>query len=64
MKIVLIAASIAVLAATTGCSRNVYVEVPVPVEVKKKSPAPQPTPRRYDNPDSFDAVQKPTTYSY
>jgi hypothetical protein len=49
----------------TACSRTVYVEVPVPVEVKPK-PKPKPTPRpkpRMDNPDNFDAVTKPTTYS-
>jgi hypothetical protein len=50
---------------TPACSRTVYVEVPVPVEVKPK-PTPRPTPRprpRVDNPDDFNAVGKPTTYS-
>ena len=57
-------ASLLALIATTGCSRTVYVEVPVPVEVKSK---PKATPKpavRHDNPDNFDAVQKPTTYSW
>ena len=49
-----------------GCStKTVYVEVPVQV---KPTPTPTPKPRpkpvvRYDNPDNFDAVGKPTSYS-
>lgn len=47
-----------------GCStKTVYVEVPVQV---KPTPTPKPRPKpvvRYDNPDNFDAVGKPTSYS-
>ena len=66
MKSALTAIScLAILMLLGACSRTVYVEVPVPVEVKPKpKPKPKPTPRpRVDNPDNFDAVTKPTTYS-
>ena len=42
--------------------RTVYVEpAPKPKPVSRATPKPRP---RVDNPDSFDAVTKPTTYSY
>jgi hypothetical protein len=42
--------------------RTVYVEPkPKPKPVSRVTPKPRP---RVDNPDSFDAVTKPTTYSY
>ena len=42
--------------------RTVYVEpTPKPKPVSRATPRPRP---RVDNPDSFDAVTKPTTYSY
>jgi len=42
--------------------RTVYVEpTPKPKPVSRATPKPRP---RVDNPDSFDAVTKPTTYSY
>lgn len=44
--------------------RTVHVEptpVPKPKPVSRAKPKPRP---RVDNPDSFDAVTKPTTYSY
>ena len=41
--------------------RTVYVEpTPKPKPVSRATPRPKP---RVDNPDSFDAVTKPTTYS-
>jgi hypothetical protein len=42
--------------------RTVYVEpTPKPKPVSRATPKPRP---RVDNPDSFDAVTMPTTYSY
>jgi hypothetical protein len=40
--------------------RTVYVE-PKPKPVSRATPKPRP---RVDDPDSFDAVTKPTSYSY
>jgi len=47
---------------TTYIDRTVYVEAtPKP---KPKSKPSAPSRPRVDNPDSFDAVTKPTSYSY
>jgi len=60
--------AVAVLAGTSCrtmyVDRTVYVEVtPTPKKVTKTYTQPPPKPR-FDNPDNFDAVQKPTSYSY
>jgi hypothetical protein len=46
---------------TVYVDRTVYVEpTPRPKPVSRATPRPRP---RVDNPDAFDAVTKPTTYS-
>ncbi|MEI8311982.1 MAG: hypothetical protein WCH98_14630 [Verrucomicrobiota bacterium] len=47
---------------TTYIDRTVYVEQPSPTPRPKSKP--QPVRPRVDNPDSFEAVGKPTSYSY
>jgi hypothetical protein len=47
---------------TTYIDRTVYIEA-TPTPKPKSSPRPNPRPRM-DNPDNFDAVGKPTSYSY
>jgi hypothetical protein len=49
---------------TQYIDRTVYVETapkPRPKPVSRATPKPRP---RVDDPDAFDAVTKPTTYSY
>lgn len=50
----------------TSCqTKTVYIDRTVYVTPKPKPRAVTPTPRpRVDNPDNFDAVGKPTSYSY
>ena len=42
---------------SASCTKTYYIDRTVYVE-------PKPKPKRVDDPDSFDAVTKPTTYSY
>ncbi|MFZ4682090.1 MAG: hypothetical protein ACOYMS_06290 [Terrimicrobiaceae bacterium] len=52
----------------SSCTKTIYVDRTVYVTPKatpKPAPRPAATPRpRVDNPDNFDAVGKPTSYSY
>lgn len=64
--LLVIAIAGAAVLGSTSC-RTYYIDRTVYVE---PSPTPKPKPRpvahrpRVDNPDSFDAVTKPTSYSY
>ena len=65
--LILLAIVAAGMCAGTSCTKTYYVDRPVYVEptprpkpVSRATPRPRP---RVDNPDSFDAVTKPTTYS-
>ncbi len=65
--VLLVAFAIVGILATTSC-RTTYVDRTVYIEV---TPTPKPKAKtrtvsrpRVDNPDNFDAVTKPTSYSY
>jgi hypothetical protein len=52
----------------SSCTKTYYIDrtvtvepTPKPKPVSRATPKPRP---RVDDPDSFDAVTKPTTYSY
>jgi hypothetical protein len=66
-RLILITVSAAGMWVFSSCTKTYYVDRPVYVEpTPRPKPVSQATPRpkpRVDNPDSFDAVTKPTTYS-
>ncbi len=58
-SITAVTAALAISSALSSCEqKTVYVERTVYAKPKKEAP------KTYNDPDSFDAVAKPTSYSY
>jgi hypothetical protein len=69
-RLILLTAIAAGMCSFSSCTKTYYIDrtvtvepTPKPKPVSRAAPEPQRRPR-VDDPDSFDAVTKPTTYSY